>query len=82
MRAYLLVLALILAACASGKAKATQDAGVPQDAVAGHAATGQVSGGTVSTSQHYKLVGSMSAHASTASSPSYSIKTGVVGASQ
>jgi hypothetical protein len=82
------IAAIVLAGCANASA-VPRDAGpggdaAPPDApaVTGHRATGVVAGGVVSTSPHYKLVGSTSAHAGMASSPGYRLHTGVVGGSQ
>lgn len=83
------IAALMLAACANASA-VSKDGGVTRDAAtpdapamaAGHTATGLVTGGVVSTSPHYKLVGSTSAHATVSSSPGYRLHTGVVGGSQ
>ena len=82
------IAALVLTACANASAVSkdggvTRDAGAPDaPAVTGHRATGLVTGGVISTSPHYKLVGSTTAHAGVSSSTGYRLHTGVVGGSQ
>lgn len=84
------ILALALAGCANGTQlhhdAGTQpaDAGVPDaPGVTGHSASGLVTGGVISTSPHYKLVGSTTAHGGLpATSANKKLQTGVVGGSQ
>jgi hypothetical protein len=79
----------VAVACANGT-QVAHDGGVGRDAAtpdapvapSGHRAASLVPGAVISKSPHYKLVGTMSAHAGTATSPSYKAKTGVVGSSQ
>ena len=86
---WLVVFSCMAAACANGT-QVQHDAAVSRDASApdapvepsGHRAASLVPGGVISTSPHYKLVGTMSAHAGNAASATHKVKTGVIGGSQ
>ena len=86
---WIAVFLCMAAACANGTqvqhdASVTRDASVPDAPIepSGHRAASLVPGGVVSKSPHYKLVGTMSAHAGNAASATHEVKTGVIGGSQ